>query len=541
VTVVLSPDPTYTVGSHTVGPPSSIGTVFIADNDSANGALPVTRFAIIGDFGNNSLAESNVADLVNSWSASAVVTVGDNNYFGGDASTIDQNIGQYYQNWIYPYQGSYGPGDTVNQFWPALGNHDWGDTFPNPTGDQPYLNYFPGLPGNKRYYDITLGPLVHVFILDSDQNEPDGNTSTSVHAAWLKGRLAASPEPYKLVVFHHPPYSSESSGDIAYNMRWPFQAWGATAVLSGHAHDYQRFFEDSNFPYIVDGLGGMPPDQLGTLQPGSQIFYNGDNGAMLVEATAADITFQFITRTGKVIDTFTITNPPKVTGRSPATGAAGVSPTAPVTAQFSEAMKAASITTATFRLRAVGATSDVPAKVSYSGFTATFQPTVALAANTTYQVTVSGTVTDMSGNPLGADSVWSFTTGAGQWVQTTAADFAAGSGSGTAVTNTSGGEVQLAASSLSGIFASIVFDATRAATWGTASWTANVPAGTTLTVETRSGNTATPDSTWSAWAAVANGQAVASPAARYLQYRLKLTSTSLSLTPVLFDITFTWE
>jgi hypothetical protein len=39
-------------------------------------------------------------------------------------------------------------------------------------------------------------------------------------------------------------------------------------------------------------------------------------------------------------------------------------------------------------------------------------------------------------------------------------------------------------------------------------------------------------------AAVANGQAVASPAGRYFQYRLRLTSASASLTPVLFDITF---
>jgi hypothetical protein len=68
-----------------------------------------------------------------------------------------------------------------------------------------------------------------------------------------------------------------------------------------------------------------------------------------------------------------------------------------------------------------------------------------------------------------------------------------------------------------------------------------VPAGTTLAVETRSGNTATPDSSWSAWAAVANGQAVASPGTRYLQYRLTLTSNSTSVTPVLFDITFLWN
>jgi hypothetical protein len=129
----------------------------------------------------------------------------------------------------------------------------------------------------------------------------------------------------------------------------------------------------------------------------------------------------------------------------------------------------------------------------------------------------------------------------GQWVQTTVADFSAGSQSGTVVTNTAGGEVQLAAGSLSGTFTAVVFDAARVVTWGLASWTASVPAGTTLTVETRSGNTATPDGSWSAWVAVGNGQAVSSPPARYFQYRVRLTSTSTSLTPVLYDITFLWS
>jgi hypothetical protein len=93
----------------------------------------------------------------------------------------------------------------------------------------------------------------------------------------------------------------------------------------------------------------------------------------------------------------------------------------------------------------------------------------------------------------------------------------------------------------SGTFLSSVFDAGRAATWGTASWVATVPSGTTLTVQTRSGNTPTPDSTWSAWSAVSNGGTVSSPAGQYLQYRLVFTTTDPGLTPVLFSIDFNWS
>ena len=101
--------------------------------------------------------------------------------------------------------------------------------------------------------------------------------------------------------------------------------------------------------------------------------------------------------------------------------------------------------------------------------------------------------------------------------------------------------VRLGAYVSSGTFTSSVFDAGRTATWGTASWTANSPIGTSLIVETSSGNTATPDSTWSAWAAVSNGGTVASPAARYIHYRLRLATSEPAASPILSDIIIRWS
>jgi hypothetical protein len=54
------------------------------------------RFAVIGDYGSDSQAEADVANLVKSWGPSFIITVGDNNYPKGAASTIDANIGKYY-------------------------------------------------------------------------------------------------------------------------------------------------------------------------------------------------------------------------------------------------------------------------------------------------------------------------------------------------------------------------------------------------------------------------------------------------------------
>ena len=65
-----------------------------------------------------------MADLVLGWNPDLVLTVGDNNYPLGEAETIDDHIGRFYQSFIYPYTGIYGPGAATNRFFPALGNHD---------------------------------------------------------------------------------------------------------------------------------------------------------------------------------------------------------------------------------------------------------------------------------------------------------------------------------------------------------------------------------------------------------------------------------
>lgn len=259
------------------------------------------KFAVIGDFSidNGAAPETAVSNLVKSWNPSFVVTVGDNNYPNGAASTIDANIGQFYQQYIFPYKGSFGPGspDGVNHFFPALGNHDW-----VASGATPYLNYFT-LPGNERYYTTQVGN-VGIFVVDSDPSEPDGNTATSVQGKWLQGALAASTAQYKLVFFHHPPFTSGGIGDSAW-MDWPFAQWGATAVFSGHEHDYERLTEHG-IPYFVDGLGGESITGFKTPVPGSQVRYAGNYGGMLLDASSTSITFQFINISGTVIDSFTL-------------------------------------------------------------------------------------------------------------------------------------------------------------------------------------------------------------------------------------------
>jgi tartrate-resistant acid phosphatase type 5 len=266
--------------------------------------MPKARFAVIGDFGVNTVDEMAVAKLVRGWHPDYIVTVGDNNYPNGETDTIDLNIGQHFASFIGNYQGKYGPGGgATNRFWPALGNHDWYAQ----TGAQPYIDYFPSLPGNRRYYDVVLGD-VHFFAVDSDEHEPDGIDATSPQAMWLKAALAASKECFNVVYFHHPAYSSGEATFTQPRMRWPFAEWGADIVLTGHQHLYERLYV-AGMIYIVDGLGGAlnrfnfnPAPEVGSL-----VRYNSDFGALQVEVfDGGTMTFTFHDTHDAVIDRFDI-------------------------------------------------------------------------------------------------------------------------------------------------------------------------------------------------------------------------------------------
>lgn len=102
------------------------------------------------------------------------------------------------------------------------------------------------------------------------------------------------------------------------------------------------------------------------------------------------------------------TTAPEVSTSGPANAATGVPRNPTLTASFTEAMTPSTINATTFVLMN-GATS-VPGTVSYAGTVATFIPTSALAANTTYTATISTGAKDAAGNPLTTAKVWTFTT-----------------------------------------------------------------------------------------------------------------------------------
>jgi len=103
------------------------------------------------------------------------------------------------------------------------------------------------------------------------------------------------------------------------------------------------------------------------------------------------------------------------------------------------------------------------------------------------------------------------------------------------------GSIYRLAPAVSGSFESTIHDARLPARWGRLRYTGVLPKGGVLNVQTRSGNTADPDGSWSQWEAPRaqdGGMFVASPPARYLQYRVLMQAEAG--TPALRDMAISY-
>src|SRR5688572_4192813 len=154
-------------------------------------ALPNTagsfKFAVLGSFGTGSRSQyelaAEMASLRSRFDYKTVLLTGDNVY--GSARPRD-----YLQKFEDPYKPLLAGG--VN-FYAALGDRD--------QSEQRYYKLF-NMEG-RLYYTFSPAADIRFFILDSTR--PD-----ALQVKWLEKELAAAKNPWKIVVFHHPLYSSAS-------------------------------------------------------------------------------------------------------------------------------------------------------------------------------------------------------------------------------------------------------------------------------------------------------------------------------------------
>lgn len=142
----------------------------------------------------------------------------------------------------------------------------------------------------------------------------------------------------------------------------------------------------------ITGPGGVVPFTLDTIKGIGYAFFSASQGTFTA-TYGSDVV------------------PPSVVSTSPANSAVGVLMSATVVANFSEPLNASTINASSFVLRDAS-NNLVPASVVYtsSNNRATLTPNAPLAGSTVYTATISTAVKDVSGLPMAANYVWSFTT-----------------------------------------------------------------------------------------------------------------------------------
>ncbi len=121
-------------------------------------------------------------------------------------------------------------------------------------------------------------------------------------------------------------------------------------------------------------------------------------------ALASNFIWSFTTATAIVTDV----TPPTVLTIVPASGATSIAVNSNVTATFNEAMNSSTINATTFTLKQGSTT--VAGSVTYSGTTATFNPTNDLSGGTIYTASITTGAKDAVGNAIATTKTWSFTT-----------------------------------------------------------------------------------------------------------------------------------
>lgn len=195
--------------------------------------------------------DTKTANLIGSISGT-VFALGDNVYENGTLSE--------YNNCYGPTWGLY-----KSRTKPVPGNHDY-----QTSGAAGYFNYF----GVPKYYAYNLGAW-RIYALNSEIDV----SATSTQVAWLKNDLAANPKQCVLAYWHQPRWSSTSARASKMQTIWSILVNAkAEIVLSGHAHNYERFAQmnangvsvNPGLRQIVVGTGGEGLSGFGTILSASR-------------------------------------------------------------------------------------------------------------------------------------------------------------------------------------------------------------------------------------------------------------------------------
>lgn len=268
------------------------------------------HFSAVGDNGKGNAKQVEVANAILASRPELSLALGDNAYESGTEEEHQTNLFTPMAAMLseVPLFGS-------------PGNHEY---VTDKAG--PYLDNF-HLPANnpagtERYYSFDWG-FVHFVSLDSmcGRGTESADCTAEAQTAWLEEDLASSAQPWKVVFFHHPPFSSGDHGNYPeLQALWGpvFERHGVDLVLTGHDHNYERSHplkggqavgpEEGGVTYLVVGSGGAGLREWPVSQPAwSAVRNNTDYGHLDVKVEGGTLSGRFVTPSGAVADEFALT------------------------------------------------------------------------------------------------------------------------------------------------------------------------------------------------------------------------------------------
>jgi len=242
------------------------------------------KFAVIGDTGTGDGHQLAVAKALyaahEKFPYDFVLMMGDNIYGSDRPKDYDKKFGVPYKSIM----------DLGVKFYASLGNHD------NPN----QRLYKPFNMNGERYYTFKPGKSsVRFFALDS-------NYIDDKQLDWLDKELAASGSDWKIMFFHHPPYSSgetHGSADLQRERLEPlFVKHGVNVVLTGHEHFYERIKPQKGIAYFI--IGSSAKLRKGDLTKTDLTAKGWDQGYafMLMEIVGNDLYFEVLSDKDETID-----------------------------------------------------------------------------------------------------------------------------------------------------------------------------------------------------------------------------------------------
>jgi predicted phosphodiesterase len=251
---------------------------------NAEGTL---KLAVFGDAGRGTKDQYDLGTLMARYQTAfqfdAVLLTGDNIY--GKDSPADMK-----KKFEDPYKALL---DRGVKFYASLGNHD--------TSNQRF--YAPFNMNGEEYYRLERNG-VSMYALNS-------NYLDKKHLDWLTAELSKDPNAWRVMFFHHPPYSSggrHGSDDEVRQILHPlFVKHGVDIVFTGHDHFYERVKPQDGITYFVAGAAGkIRKGDLKDRSPITAAGFDTDLSFMMVEFTPEEMHFQVISKAGATVDSGSI-------------------------------------------------------------------------------------------------------------------------------------------------------------------------------------------------------------------------------------------